>query len=65
MRHIKGDYMWQVVEIVIGDIPTVHEVGFMCFFMFLNRILWQGSVSTNLFGPMRQKVDVQKVEVSI
>ena len=50
---LKGDYLWQVVEIVIGGIPTVLEVRFMCGFMSLGRLLLQGSVSTNLFDPMR------------
>jgi hypothetical protein len=62
---LKGDYLWQVVEIVIGGIPTVLEVRFMCLFMSLSRILLQGSVSTNLFGPMRHQVDFRKVEVGI
>jgi hypothetical protein len=26
---LKGDYLWQVVEIVIGGVPTVLEVHFM------------------------------------
>jgi len=30
---LNGDYMWQVVEIVIGDVPTVLEVYFICLFM--------------------------------
>jgi len=30
---LKGDYMWQVVEIVIGGVPIILEVGFMCMFM--------------------------------
>jgi hypothetical protein len=50
---LKGDHLWQVVEIVIGGVPTVLEVRFMCLFMSLGRILLQGSVLTNLFGPMR------------
>jgi len=62
---LKGDYLWQVVEIVIGGVPTVLEVRFMCLFMSLGRILLQGSVSTNLFGPMRYQVDLQKVKVGI
>jgi len=62
---LKGDYLWQVVEIVIGGVPTVLEVRFMCLFMSLGRILLQGSVSTNLFGPVRHYVDLPKVEVSI
>jgi len=62
---LKGDYLWQVVEIVIGGIPTVLEVGFMCLFMCLSRKLLQGSVSTNLFSPIRHQVDLSKVEVGI
>jgi hypothetical protein len=62
---LKGDSLWQVVEIVIGGIPTVLEVRFMCMFLSLGRILWQGSVSTNMFGPMRHQVDLRKVEVGI
>jgi hypothetical protein len=61
----KGDYLWQVVEIVIGGVPTVLEVRFMCFFMSLGRMLLQGSISTNMFDPMRHQVDLRKVEVSI
>jgi hypothetical protein len=62
---LKGDYLQQVVEIVIGGIPTVLEVRFMCLFMSLGRILLQGSVTTNLFDPMRHHVDHRKVEVGI
>jgi len=62
---LKGDYLWQVVEIVIGGVPTILEVCFMCLFMSLGRILLQGSISTNLFGPMRHQVDLRKVEVGI
>jgi len=60
-----GDYLWQVVEIVIGGIPTVLGVGVMSFFMSLGRILLQGSVSTNLFGPITHQVDLQNVEVGM
>jgi hypothetical protein len=35
---LKGDYFWQVVEIVIGGIPTVLEIRSMCLFMSLGRI---------------------------
>jgi hypothetical protein len=49
----------------MGGVPTVFEVGFICLFMSLGRILLPGSVSTNLFGPMRHQVDIQKVEVGI
>jgi hypothetical protein len=62
---LKGDYWWQIVEIVIGGVPTILEVLFMCLFMSLGRILSQGSVSTNLFDLMRHQVGHRKVEVSI
>jgi len=62
---LKGDFLWQVVEIVIGGVRTVLEIRFMCFFMALGRILLQGSVLTNLFDPMRHQVDLRKVEVGI
>jgi hypothetical protein len=52
-----------MVEIVIGGVPTVLEVGYMCLFISLGRILVQDSVSTNLFGPMRHQLDLRKVEV--
>jgi hypothetical protein len=61
----KSDYVWQIVEIVIGGIPTVLEVCLMCLFMSLGRILLQGAVSTNLFGPIRHQVDLRNVEVVI
>jgi len=62
---LKGVYLRQVVEIVIGGVPTVLEVGLMCCFMSLGRILLQGSVSTNLFDSMRHQVDLRKHEVGI
>jgi len=62
---LKGDYLWQVVEIMMGGVPTVLEVRCMCWFMSLGRILLQGSVLTNLFDPMRYQVDLRKVEVGI
>jgi len=37
----------------------------MCLFMSLGRIQLQGSILTNLFGPMRHQVDLRKVEVGI
>jgi hypothetical protein len=37
---LKGDYMWQVVEIVIGGVPTILEVYCMCLFMSRGRIQW-------------------------
>jgi hypothetical protein len=62
---LKSAYLWPVVEIVIGGVPTVLGVRFMCLFMSLGRILVQGTVSTNLFDPMRYQVDLRKVEVGI
>jgi len=40
---LKGDYWWQVVEIVIGGVPTVLEVRCMCMFMILGRVLMHRS----------------------
>ena len=62
---LNGDYLWQVVEIVIGVVRTILEVSFMCLFRSLGRILFQGSIFTNLFNPMRHKVELRKVEVGI
>ena len=62
---LKGDYLWQVVEIVKGGVPTVLEVRFMCFFMSHGRLLLQGWVSTNLFAQMIHQVDLRIVEVGI
>jgi len=50
---LKGNFLWQLVEIVIGGVPTVLEVDFMCLLTSLGRILLQGSTMTNLFDPMR------------
>jgi len=62
---LKGDYLWQVVEIVIGGVPTVLGFGFVCFCMSLCGILLEVSVLTNLLGPMRHQVDHGEVEVGI
>jgi hypothetical protein len=62
---LKGNYLWQVLEIGFGGVPTVLEVRFMCLFMPLRRILLQGSVSTNLFVPKTHPVDLRKVQVRI
>jgi len=62
---LTGDSLWQVVEIVIGGVPTVLEIRFRCVFMSLRRILLLGSISTNLFDPVRHQVDIRKVEVGI
>jgi hypothetical protein len=32
---LNGEYMWLIVEIVIGGVPTVLEVRLMCFLMSL------------------------------
>ena len=60
---LKGDYLQQVEEIVIGGVPTVLKVLFMCLIMPLGRILLQGSISTYRFDPVRHQVDDRKVEV--
>jgi len=62
---LKGNYLWQVVEIAIGGVPTVLELRLICLLMSLIRILLQASVSTTRFGIMRHQVDHQKVEVGI
>jgi hypothetical protein len=62
---LNADNMWQVVQIVIGGFPTILEVGLMCVFISLCRILLQESVMMNIFGPMRHEVDLHKVEVGI
>ena len=49
---LKGDYMWQVVDISIGGVPAVFEVLFVCLFMSLGRMLGKSTVSTNLFDPI-------------
>ena len=61
----KGDYSRQVVEIVIGGVPTVLEISVMSWFVSLGRVLLQGSISTILFEPVRHQVDLRKVEVAI
>lgn len=62
---LSGDYLWQGVELVIADIPSVLEVHFMCSFLTFGRILLQGSGSTNLYDPMRHPVDIWKVDVGV
>jgi len=62
---LKGDYLRQVVGIVIGGVPTVLEVHFMCLFISLSRMLLQGSVVTNLFDPMKHEVHLRTVEGGI
>jgi hypothetical protein len=62
---LNGHCLRQVVEIVIGGDPTVLEIRFMYSFMSLDRILLQGSVSTNLSKPVRHQVDIRKVVVGI
>jgi hypothetical protein len=62
---VKGEYQWQVVEIVIGGVPTILEICLIFLFMTLGRGLLQGSVMVDLFDPMRHQVDLQKVDVGI
>jgi hypothetical protein len=62
---LKGNYLWQVVEILSGGVPTILELRFMCLFMSLGRIQLQGSISTSLFGPKRHQVDLRKLDVGI
>jgi hypothetical protein len=62
---LKGHYLRQVVEIVIGGVPTVLEIRLLCFFMSLSWILLQSSVSRNLSDPVRHQVDLWTVEVGI
>ena len=56
---LEGDYLWQVVENVIGSVPTILGVRLICLFMPLGRILLQGSVSMNHFDPVRHQVDLR------
>jgi hypothetical protein len=60
---MKGDSLWQVLEIGIEAVPTYLEVRFMCWTMSLSRLLLPGSVLTNVVGPMRHQLDLGKVEV--
>jgi hypothetical protein len=53
---LKCNYLRQVVEIVIGGVPTVLEIPLMCLLMTLGRILLQGSVSTNLIDQIKHQV---------
>jgi hypothetical protein len=62
---LKGEYLWQVVEIVIGGVQTVLEVHFVCLFMCLSRLLLEGSVSRSLFDLMRHQLDLRKVALGI
>jgi len=62
---LKVDCIWQAVEIVIGGIPTVFEVCFMCLIMSLSGILLEGAIWMNLFDPIRHQVDCRKVHGGI
>jgi len=62
---LKGNYLWQVAQIMIGGVPTVLGIRSMCLFISLGRILLKGFVSTNQFDPMSHQVDLQKVERGI
>ena len=62
---LKGDYVWQVGEIVIGGVPTIPEVYFVCLIKFLSRILLQGTISTNLLDLKRHQAHLRTVNVGI
>jgi hypothetical protein len=62
---LRGDFLWQVVEIVIRGIPTVLDYHFVGMFMSLCRSHFEGSVSTNLSNQIRREVDLWKFEVCI
>jgi hypothetical protein len=50
---------------VISGVPTVVEVGCMCSFISVDRILKQSTISRKLFDPMRHQVDLHTDEVGI
>jgi hypothetical protein len=62
---LKGEWLWCVVEIVSGGVPTILDVRFMCLLKSLGRILLEGSVSKNLFNPIRHQLYLGKVQVGI
>jgi hypothetical protein len=61
---LKGDFLWEVVEIVIGGVPRVLVVRCMYMLMSLGRLPFRGSVSSNMLGPKRHQVDLLKVKGS-
>jgi hypothetical protein len=65
IARLKGDFLRNVVEIVIGGIQIILEVHFMCRFISLGRMLLQGSMLMNLINPMRYQVDLGKVTVGL
>jgi hypothetical protein len=62
---MKGDYVRHVIEAVIGGVPTILEICFMCLFRSLGRILLVSLVSMNLFHLVRYLVDLRNVEVGM
>jgi len=62
---LKADHLQQVVEIVIGGVPNVFEVHFMCLFMSLGRIMLPGSRLKYHFDSIRHHMDPQRVELGI
>jgi hypothetical protein len=62
---LNGDYLRQVVEIVIGGVPTFLEIHFMRLFMSRSRIQLRGSVLANLFDQVQHQGDLSTVDVSI
>ena len=62
---LSGHDFCQLVENIIGGIPTVVEVRVMLLFTYLTGILFQSSVLTNLFDSFRHYVKFRTVEVGI
>jgi hypothetical protein len=62
---LEGDYLWQVVGIVNGGISIILEVRYMCLFMTLGGILWEGNILTNLCHTIRYYVNLQKLKVGM
>ena len=62
---LKDIHSCQVVEIVIGGVPTVLEIRLMSMCMSLGWILLLGSVLRNMFDAVRHQVDLWNVEVGI
>ena len=60
-----GYYLWQVVELMIGGVPTIVLVHFMWLWISLGRILLEGSITTNRFNSMRHSMDLRNVEIGI
>ena len=62
---LKREYLWLIVEIVIGGVSTILQVCSRCVIVTFSKILLQGSVSMNLFNPMKHQENLRKVEDGI